>query len=63
VVAYRPFTGLFRQKEPVLIVVERPFHVSKNAFEETIKTAMDSGFAAVERPKILLSKAVILKKV
>jgi ubiquinone/menaquinone biosynthesis C-methylase UbiE len=46
-----------------VLVVEPPFHVSKNAFEETIKIAIDSGFAAVERPKVIFSKAVILQKV
>ena len=31
-------------------------------FEETIKKAGDAGFTEVERPKVFLSKAVILKK-
>ena len=45
-----------------VFIVEPPFHVSKTAFEETIRKARDAGFAAVERPKVFLSKAVILKK-
>ena len=45
-----------------VLIVEPPFHVSKNAFEETIKTALDYGFVAIERPKVLFSKAVILQK-
>jgi ubiquinone/menaquinone biosynthesis C-methylase UbiE len=43
-------------------IVEPPFHVSKNAFEETITTARGAGFTPVERPKVLLSKAVMLQK-
>ncbi len=45
-----------------VFIVEPPFHVSKTAFEETIRKAIDAGFKDVERPKVLLSKAVILKK-
>jgi ubiquinone/menaquinone biosynthesis C-methylase UbiE len=45
-----------------VFVVEPPFHVSKTAFEETIRKAQNAGFTPVERPKVLLSKAVILKK-
>ena len=45
-----------------VFIVEPPFHVSKTAFEETIRKARDAGFKAIERPKVLLSKAVILKK-
>ena len=45
-----------------VFIVEPPFHVSKNAFEETIKKAGDAGFIPIERPKIFLNKAVILKK-
>ena len=45
-----------------LFIAEPPFHVSKKAFEEMIKKATDAGFIPVERPKVLFSKAVILKK-
>jgi len=45
-----------------VLIVEPPFHVSKSAFEETIRKAGDVGFIIVERPKVLFSKAVILKK-
>ncbi len=45
-----------------VFIVEPPFHVSKTAFEETIRKARDAGFTDVERPKVLFSKAVILKK-
>ncbi len=45
-----------------ILMVEPPLHVSKSEFEETIKKAEDVGFMNVERPKIFLSKTVILKK-
>jgi len=44
-----------------VLIVEPPLHVSKKAFEETIRKARDAGFTEVERPKVFLSKAVILK--
>jgi len=45
-----------------VLIVEPPFHVSKNAFEETIRTSRGAGFTPAERPKVLFSKTVILKK-
>jgi ubiquinone/menaquinone biosynthesis C-methylase UbiE len=45
-----------------VFIVEPPFHVSKTAFEETIKKSRVAAFTTVERPKVLLSKTVILKK-
>lgn len=45
-----------------VLIVEPPFHVSKTAFEETVRKARDAGLTDVERPKVFLSKAVILKK-
>jgi len=45
-----------------VLIVEPPFHVSKAAFEEFIRKARDVGFTPVERPKVLLSKTVILKR-
>ena len=46
-----------------ILIVEPPFHVSKTEFEKTVKKARDAGFTLVERPKVFLSKAVIMKKV
>ncbi len=43
-----------------ILIVEPPFHVSKTAFEKTVKKAIDAGFTDVERPSLLFSKAVIL---
>ena len=45
-----------------VLVVEPPFHVSRKAFEEMVQTSRKAGFRPVERPKIFLSKAVILEK-
>jgi hypothetical protein len=43
------------------MIVEPPFHVSNEKFEETIRKALNAGFTAYERPKVFLSKAVVLK--
>ena len=45
-----------------VLIVEPPFHVSKSAFEETIRKARDAGFTLVGRPKVLFSKTAVLKK-
>ena len=43
-------------------MVEPPFHVSKKAFENSIKKANDAGLSVAAKPKVFLSKTVILKK-
>jgi ubiquinone/menaquinone biosynthesis C-methylase UbiE len=45
-----------------VFIIEPPFHVSKTAFEETIRSARDAGFTPVERPKVFLGRTVILNK-
>lgn len=45
-----------------IFVAEPPFHVSKTAFEETVRKARHAGFTLVERPKVLLSKTMVLRK-
>jgi len=45
-----------------VLIVEPSFHVSKSAFEETIRKARNAGFTLVERPRLLLSKTAVLKK-
>jgi len=60
--------GLFSEIETILkpkglvFIVEPPLHVSKKAFENTVKKANDAGLSFVERPNIFLNKAVVLKK-
>ena len=46
----------------LVLIVEPPFHVSKSAFEETIDKAREAGLTPVERPRVFLSKTVVLKK-
>lgn len=45
-----------------VLVVEPPFHVSKSAFEEMIGRAIGAGLTPVERPKVPLSKTVLLQR-
>ncbi|UCE47456.1 MAG: class I SAM-dependent methyltransferase [Phycisphaerales bacterium] len=44
------------------LVVEPPLHVSNRAFEESIGKARDAGLTPVERPRVLLSKTILLKR-
>jgi ubiquinone/menaquinone biosynthesis C-methylase UbiE len=46
----------------VIFIAEPPFHVSRKTFEGMIQTAASNGLMVVERPKLLLNKAVILGK-
>jgi ubiquinone/menaquinone biosynthesis C-methylase UbiE len=59
---FKEIGSILNQNGKVL-VAEPPFHVSKLAFEETVKKAAVAGFTPVERPKVILSKAVIMEKV
>ena len=45
-----------------VFIAEPPFHVSKAAFEETVGIAQSAGFTPVEKPKVLFSKTILLKK-
>jgi ubiquinone/menaquinone biosynthesis C-methylase UbiE len=45
-----------------IYIIEPPFHVSKTAFEETVRKAREAGLTEVERPKVFVSKTAILKK-
>jgi len=60
--------GLFTEIETILkhngqlLIVEPPFHVSKNAFEDTIGKAKTAGFTEFKRPKVIFNKAIVLKK-
>jgi len=61
-------SGLFKEIASVLnpegqfLIVEPPLHVSKAAFEETVNKARAAGLTPVGSPKVLFSKAVILRK-
>ncbi len=45
-----------------ILVVEPPFHVSRAAFADMIRKAEDVGLQVVEKPRVLLSKAVLMKR-
>ena len=45
----------------VFIVEPKFFHVSRQAFEETMKMAKEIGFKPIERPKVFLSRAVVFR--
>lgn len=54
--------GLILNPNGKLFIVEPPLHVSKTGFEETVRKAQRAGFITVQRPKVFLSKTVILKR-
>ncbi len=46
-----------------LLIVEPIFHVSESAFDSTLKIARSVGLEQISEPKILFSRAALLKKV
>ena len=54
--------GVMLKPKGQMLIVEPPFHVSKSAFEETIRIARSTGFTLAERPKVLMNKTAVLKK-
>jgi ubiquinone/menaquinone biosynthesis C-methylase UbiE len=54
--------GMMLKPNGRVLIVEPPLHVSKSAFEETIRRAQNAGFVLVERPKVFLSKTAVLNK-
>jgi ubiquinone/menaquinone biosynthesis C-methylase UbiE len=60
--------GFFAEIKEILkikgrvFIVEPPFHVSRAAFEKTIRKAQNSGLVLMERPKVFLGKTAVLKK-
>jgi ubiquinone/menaquinone biosynthesis C-methylase UbiE len=45
-----------------MLIVEPLFHVSKSAFEMTIKKSENAGFELVETPNVFFSRTAVLKK-
>jgi ubiquinone/menaquinone biosynthesis C-methylase UbiE len=45
-----------------ILLVEPPFHIPKAVFAKTVGRAQDAGFSEVERPKMFLGHAVLLRK-
>ncbi|MCP4401410.1 MAG: class I SAM-dependent methyltransferase [bacterium] len=58
---FRELVSILKPKGQVLIA-EPPCIVPKAAFEKSVNTACDAGFTLVERPKVFLSKTMLLKK-
>ncbi|WP_440951650.1 class I SAM-dependent methyltransferase [Methanococcoides sp. FTZ1] len=46
----------------LLFIAEPYLHVSSKGFSKFLKIALDNGFTIVGRPKVFLSRAVVLKK-
>jgi len=44
-----------------IYIIEPKFHVSKKSFEEMINKTKDIGFEIVDRPKVFISRTVLLK--
>ncbi|MFC1498622.1 class I SAM-dependent methyltransferase [Verrucomicrobiota bacterium] len=53
--------AILRPKGQVLMV-EPPVHVSRRAFADTVKQAMDAGLTEAKGPHVRFSKTVILKR-
>ncbi|MFB3895639.1 MAG: class I SAM-dependent methyltransferase [bacterium] len=45
-----------------MLIIEPIFHVSNKMFKHTIQLTQTAGFIAIERPKVLFSKSVLLQK-
>ena len=45
-----------------LYMIEPKFHVSRKAFEETLKKAKELGFKPLDRPRVFLSRAAVFKR-
>lgn len=59
--------SLFKEIKSILkpdgkaLIVEPKFHVSKKAFEETEELAKKFGFEVIERPKLFISRSIVLR--
>jgi ubiquinone/menaquinone biosynthesis C-methylase UbiE len=58
---FEEIKSILRPNGKALIVEPKLFHVSKGAFKETITKAKEIGLEPVERPRIFLSRAMILE--
>ena len=45
-----------------LLVVEPPFHVSKNEFKETVKKALAAGLSQGESPRVFMGRTMVFGK-
>ena len=51
------------KENSILFIVEPKGHVSKKDFKKTVENAIELGFKPIKKPRILLSRAMVLKKV
>lgn len=58
---FRELESLLK-KDGLIYIAEPPLHVSKKAFEETIRIAGNAGLTVAARPKRFPDKVVLLKK-
>lgn len=59
---FEEIKSILKPKGKALIVEPKLFHVSREAFKETAVKARGIGLEPVEKPRIFLSRAVILEK-
>jgi ubiquinone/menaquinone biosynthesis C-methylase UbiE len=59
---FEEIKSILKSKGKALIVEPKLFHVSREAFKETAMQAREIGLEPVEKPRIFLSRAVILEK-
>ena len=46
-----------------LLIVEPPFHVSRRAFEQTIRLAREQGFAEERGPRVFFGRTALLRRI
>ena len=59
---FEEIKSILKPNGKALIVEPKLFHVSKGEFKETITKAKEIGLEPVEKPRIFLSRAMILEK-
>ncbi len=59
---FEEIKSILKPNGMALIVEPKLFHVSKGAFKETIMKAKEIDLEPVEKPRMFLSRAVILEK-
>lgn len=61
--AFKEIGAIIRPGGLFYIVEPKLFHVSKRAFAETLGNAEEAGFTLIETPKVLFSRAAVLRRV
>ncbi len=60
---FEEIKSILKYNGKIFIIEPKLFHVSKATFKETIMKAKGIGLVPVEKPRIFLSRSVVLKKV